>query len=404
MKYLAAVILVPQAFAAGLVEDPSAVPLVPTESAEAPEFQQSSSSGDWITALATTGVTYNSNILNDAFNEESDLIYIASLAMTLSDPEISRTDWSLIYTPAYRFYQDNSQLDGFDQSIEARFTKELPKTTFDTAASYKQSSGSNRFTNGFVDSDIYNFTAEVSHYLTGKTRLDALYSMTDSSYGGAVSTPGSGTTLPDTNTQSLRLAAFHSLTGKLNLGPYASYGTSSVTDGNDHSTYELGLATEYFATGKTSIHTFAGYELREFSGANAGDRESFAMSLGAKYDFSAKTVFALDLYRRSLASPSSSRDGYDATGASLGCKYQMTEKVGFYSSVSYELAEYYSTINGAPSITQDAAYFVYQIGSDYKIRENLTLGGSLQYAENDSKAAADSYDNIIAILQASYKF
>ncbi|GAA5495217.1 hypothetical protein Rhal01_01392 [Rubritalea halochordaticola] len=360
------------------------------------EQQSSSDWRDWVSATISGSLRYDDNIFLEEDDEESDLI--ASLAPTLSiaNSEDATNQWSFDYTPAARFYFDNSDLDTLDHDVNAKYAKRLPKTSFDAHAYYSLASGSNRYVSGYIDSTNYGLKSNVSHSLSGKTRLDANFVYDVNEFDAE--------NIFDRTKYFLRLGGVYQVTGKINVGPYVSYENIDVVGGVDHEAYGAGAKFEYQATGKTLLTGFFGWENREFNGDNGDDRNAFVYEVGATHQYTAKTRFSGAIYRNSQPSYSSGLEGFETTGINFRTDYQYSEKLSFYGLTAFEVTDYYATQSGTTAEDRDADYFYLRVGANYRYNQDWVFGASTLYRENGADSSIYDYENFQFMVNATYEF
>ncbi len=367
-----------------------------TEAAMSPADYEGRS---WLDVTANAGITYDDNIFLDSSGEEEDLISRLSLKFSLNNSEDVSNQWAVLYTPKARFYADNSDLDGYDHALKASFTKVLPKTELSVDASYDNYSGANEYVGGFTDASNWDLSASARHLLTGKIILDAKVSYSKDTYDS--------TTFLSRESYKASLAALYELSGKINVGPYVSYGERIPEAGIDHRELGAGIAIDYRPTGKIDLSGKIGYTETSYSGASAGpDDTNLQYEIGMNYQMTGKTSLTASLYRNSDISyraASLGRSGFDATGISIGASHQLTGKITLKSDLIYEQTDYYSVAAGGSPTLPDADYISVRLSGDYRLKDDLTLGSSILYRDN-SRDGASSYNNLQLGLDLNYTF
>lgn len=349
---------------------------------------------EWVEVSLSGGLRYDDNIFLENSDEESDLIATFGLNIQFANTEDAENQWSISYLPRARFYVDNSERDGVDQTLTLAYSKKLPKTRFDVKGSLQDTSGSNRYAGGFIDQLSYGLTLAATHDVTGKTTLDASLGFDGQDFDSA---------LIDRDRYRAKIGALYQWTGKISVGPYVSYEYVDVTGGSDHDAFGVGGQVDYQVTGKTKLSGSMGYEHRSFNGSSVGDRGLFDYRFELKHALTGKTSLVGSLYRNSNASYVNGDRGYEATGVSLGAEYEATSRITLDASIGYEQTEYYESGSGAAGLDRDADYLDVSFGADYGFNESVSVGTGLLLRTSDSDGGRD-YDNTQVFFNCIYRF
>ncbi len=346
----------------------------------------------------SAGARYHSNIFHTSEDEESDVLFRVTPTLRFSTAEAGEAEntFAFSYSPSAVFYADHSDRNTVNHKVGLKLTKRMPKTSIGFNVDYVHSTGSDRFVSGFIDRDSLRTTLNVSHILTGKTRVDlgAYYNMDDF---------GNSSLYGDT-TYGADLAFMYQVTGKLAIGPQIGYGVSSLDGGSrDHSFYSASLKFEYKATGKTNLTGNVGYSQRSFSGSGAaGDYSSMTWRIGASHALSNKTNLRASIYRSAKASYNHFDSGYLATGVSLSATHEISPRVNCYATLVYENDDYFRT--SAAGVSLDNDYYAITLGGRYVLENGLTLGASATYSVNSSSRESYDFDNLSFGINATYNF
>ncbi|QQL44321.1 outer membrane beta-barrel protein [Sulfuriroseicoccus oceanibius] len=344
-------------------------------------------------------VKYDDNIFLTPDNEESDTIFslIPVVGFDSARGRVAKSSFTAEYAPVAAFYADNSGLDYFNNNGSVALFHQMPKTTFRANADYRERSDASRFINDLVDRSIFDAGLDVSHILSGKTRLDAGAGFNASNYDDDA--------LFDYDTWDVSGAALYRATGKISVGPYVGFGQTEVS--NDQPTHEFwsaGGKVDYQFTGKTRFTGTVGYETRSFSGANAADDKSTVVwNFGLDHRLTGKTKVLASIYRKDNPSMNIAGAGYEATGVVLGTTYTYSPTLSFNGGLTYEHNEYFRTVEGS-TLSRDNDYWKFNVGAVWSPTDKLDLGGRVLYRLNDSTDAANEFENLQLALDATYKF
>jgi len=345
------------------------------------------------------GVRYNDNIFLTKDDKEGDTIFslIPIIGFDSARGRVANSSIKVEYAPEAAFYADNSNLDYFDNRASVALFHQMPKTSIKAAAEYDEFSDASRFTNRFTDRSVLDAGLDVSHVLSGKTRIDAA-----AGFNGADYDDGD---LFDYDTWDVSVAALYRATGKVFVGPYVGYGQTEVSnDQPTHDFWSVGGKVDYQFTGKTRFSGAIGYEERSFSGRDsAPDNGSMVWELGLDHRLTGKTQLNGKLYRNSNPSMNIAGAGYEATGVGIGATYTYSPTLSFNGGVAYEHDEYFRTQEGA-ALSRDNDYWRFELGTVWSPIERLDVGGSVLYRFNESSVNSNEFENFQVALNATYKF
>ena len=137
---------------------------------------------------ADARITYDSNFFLDDDYTESELEgSIAPWVTYRSDPEGSaRYSFEARYSPIFRAYWNNSDLNGVDHTGNFAFKFQGSRTTVTLFADYSEVSSADRISGTFVQGSILNYGIKGSYQLAPRTSLQAAWtaSMSDYDTGG----------------------------------------------------------------------------------------------------------------------------------------------------------------------------------------------------------------------------
>ena len=346
----------------------------------------------------SVGARYDDNIFHTSTNEESDVIFTIAptLRFSTAEPGAAENTFQFTYTPSAAIYADNSDRNSINHHARLAFTKEMPKTQIRFSLAYTKSTGSDRFVSGLIDRETLRAGLDISHILTGKTRLDfdAYYNIDGFDTG----------TLFDDKTYGVNLALLYQLTGKLAIGPQVGYGMSELDGGSrDHDFYSASIKFEYEVTGKTYLTGSIGHSSRSFSGSGAsGDFTTMTWQIGASHALSSKTNIRASIYRSAKASYNFADSGYVATGVSLSATHTVSPRLTCYTTLVFENDDYFRASPAGVNLDND--YYSITVGSRYRYSSDFTVGANLSYRENSASASLNDFDSFSFGINGNYVF
>ena len=405
-----------------------------TEFALPRSSRQAESWRDYTHLSLRTSITSESNIfLDNSENEQSDTIFTIAPTLSVSSPslfgedstisEYVRPRLSVSYTPSYRIYSNNSDLNGLDHNFRFNFNTDsalqikLPKTTISFDLDYDQSQSADRRNGGFVGRDSLSAGARVSHSLTGKTSLNFSATARSDSYDNSDNrnAGNSGQGLLDDVTYNFRASMMYQLTGKISVGPYVGYGISDVSGGSaggventqDRHSYSAGITGTYNATGKTVFTGSLGWTKYEFDGPSAGSGDdSLTWRFGLSHQLGPRTSLRATLWQDYKPSNSVGNTSYLATGASLALSWRQSDRWTHSLSATFENDDFFSGDTAGDSGSSD--YFSLGLTSNCRFNNGLSVGASLrsstQNNNNTNDQALNDFENWIFSIYANYIF
>ena len=386
---------------------------------------------DYTHLSLNASVSGESNIfLDTAENEQDDIIFRIAPTLSFTTPGLGSEDrkLSIYYTPTYRIYSNNSDLNDLDHRFRFNFDNSsqirLPKTTISFDLGYDQTQSSDRLNGGLVGRESINAGVRVSHSLTGKMNLNLSADARSDSYdsperinrsfnGNNVNQLTDAGLLDDVD-YNFRASLMYQVTGKISVGPYVGYGITDVSGSGggvnntqDRTNYSAGISGTYNATGKTAFTGSVGWSTYEFDGPGAGDGEhSLTYRIGVSHQLGPRTSIRASIWSDYKPSNSIGNTSYIATGASVSLSWQPTDRWSHNLSVTYENDDYFSDDpNGG---TGESDYVSISLGSNYRFNNGLRIGARLSSStQNNNNTTADNlndFENWIFSINANYIF
>ncbi|MDB4054722.1 hypothetical protein N9496_01880 [Akkermansiaceae bacterium] len=360
--------------------------------------------------------------LDNQENEQSDTIFTIAPTLSFTTPGIGSGDQklSVYYTPSYRIYSNNSDLNDLDHTFRFSFDNDsqitLPKTTISFDLGYDQTQSSDRLNGGLVGRESINAGVRVSHNLTGKTNLNLSANAQSNSYDNSSNSNGGNNNadLLDDFTYNLRASLTYQVTSKISVGPYVGYGITDISGSGggventqDRTNYSAGITGTYEASGKTAFTGSLGWSTYEFDGPGAGDGEhSLTYRIGLSHQLGPRTSMRASIWSDYKPSNSIGNTSYTSTGASLSLSWRPSDRWSHSLSVTYENDDYFSDDAAGGTGTSD--YLSISLGSNYRFNNGLSLGArissSTQNNDNTNDEALNDFENWIFSINANYIF
>ncbi|MGB2429449.1 MAG: hypothetical protein ACPIGG_08165 [Akkermansiaceae bacterium] len=367
-------------------------------------------------------VSNESNLfLDGAGNEQDDIIFRIAPTLSFTTPGLGSEDrtLSLSYTPSYRMYSNNSDLNDLDHTFRFKFNNDaqlrFPKTTVNFDLGYDQTQSSDRLNGGLVGRDRLHAGVNVNHRLTGKTNLNFSANGESNSYENRNTGANNNGDLLDDITWNVRASMTYQVTGKISVGPYVGYGVSDISGSaggvantQDRYSYSAGITGTYNATGKTVLTGSIGWSKYEFDGPNSGSgNDSLTYRIGVSHQLSSRTSMRAAIWQDYKPSNSVADTSYIATGASLSLNWRQSDQWGHYLSLTYENDDYFTS--SAAGGRGDSDYFRISLGTDYRFYNGLTLGARISSStqNNNSRIGNETlndFENWIFSIYANYIF
>ena len=379
---------------------------------------------DYTHLSLSASVSGESNVfLDNSENEQSDTIFTIAPTLSFTTPGLGSEDrkLSIYYTPSYRIYSNNSDLNDLDHRFRFRFDNDsqitLPKTTISFDLGYDQTQSSDRLNGGLVGRDSFNAGVRVSHRLTGKTNLNLSADVRSDSYdnnNNGNNNVNNNADLLDDVSYNARASLTYQVTSKISVGPYVGYGITDISGSGggventqDRTNYSAGITGTYEASGKTAFTGSFGWTTYEFDGPGAGDGDhSLTYRIGLSHQLGPRTSIRASIWSDYKPSNSIGNTSYIATGASLSFSWQPTDRWSHSLSVTYENDDYLSDDPAGGTGTSD--YFSIRLGTNYRFNNGLSLGAYIsndtQNNQNTNDANLNDFENWIFSINANYIF
>ena len=364
---------------------------MPQEGIETPLPRSTRDADSWkdYTHLSlNASVRGESNIFLDSEDsEQDDIIFTIAPTLSFTTPGFGSGDQklSIYYTPSYRIYSNNSDLNDLDHRFRFSFDNSsqirLPKTTISFDLGYDQNQESDRLNGGLVGRESINAGVRVSHSLTGKMNLNLSADARSNSYDNRNQNTDAG--LLDDVSYNARASLTYQVTGKISVGPYVGYGITDVSGSGggvdntqDRTNYSAGITGTYEATGKTAFTGSVGWSTYEFDGSGSGGGEnSLTYRIGLSHQLGPRTSMRASIWSDYKPSNSIGNTSYTSTGASLSLSWRPSDRWNHSLSMTYENDDFFSDDPNGGGGTSD--YINLRLSTRYQASDNLSFGASI---------------------------
>jgi len=305
--------------------------------------------GNWsVQPHFSIGSYYNGNIFLSSQHTESDLIARAApgVTMRLGNDE-SMFYLMADYTLGLDYYIQHPKESSIDQDARAQFQWSMPKTIIGLTLDVSSERGEDVDVSDLVRRTLY-FLGLTSHYSYGeKTSIDVSADYVRSDYSGLI------------DSSQVEADAFfnyqYSPKTQVGVGGAAGY---MVVPGAASQTYEqANLRATYRATGKITLISEAGMELREY-GSGQGDSLTPVFLIEGAWVPREGTTVNLDARRSIYASAILHDQNYTATSSDLSVSQRITDYVSVSLAGGFVNTDYQATASNVSAMRQDNYFYI----------------------------------------------
>ena len=325
---------------------------------------------------------YNSNFFQTDGNEESELAgFINPWLAYTTDPEGGAIfTITANYTPSFRFYSNNSDLDGIDQTGDLNFSFRGSRTKIDIFGRYAQSSGTDLLTGDFVEGTVATGGIQVTRQIASRTSLDASYTYGTSDYGGT-SSSNEGSSV-----QTAMLSAYWQSTERLSFGPTIRYTHSESGTIGGRDAWALMFSARYKAGERTYFSASLGPEYSKTTGLSGGDDDSFGMtgSLTGSYMIDERWTWSASLNSAAVPSPNQSNFVINNVTASTSLNRKLL-RGSISGGIDYVLSNYDEVDTVAATRGAENNFGLFLNYGRGLFNERVGFNGGIRYALNDGQ-------------------
>ena len=320
---------------------------------------------------------YDSNFFLDEGNAQSEITTNFSPWLSYwSDPEGgAKFSFGVNYQPTCRIYQDNSNLNGIDQTGDISFRAEGAKTLITAYGKYSEVSGTDRLTGTFVTGTVVNTGVQGSYKIAPRTTLGGMWSVAMSDYGSSASV---GSDIYNT-----QLGAYWAATERFSFGPSLRYSVAESDNIGSRDAWSLSVQAQYLVGEKTHIQGSIGVEYAQSSEDGEKSTVGLTGSLTASHEINAHWTVASSVLYATVPSPTETGYVINNLEISAGLNRNLLRAtLGFgidynfsnYESVGAATADLDDENNLALFISYRRNLFSERVGFDSQIRYTVNDG------------------------------
>ena len=240
---------------------------------------------------------YDSNFFLDADYPESELsASVAPWAMYRSDPEGgARYSLEARYSPAFRAYWNNSDLNGVDHSGSVSFKYQSARTSVTLFADYSEVSSADRLSGTFIQGSILNYGIKGSYELGPRTKLLAAWTASSSDYdtGGRAGT----------DVYTTQISGLWDATERIRIGPAIRHTLSESDNTGERDAIAALVKVRYQWGERIFLDADAGVEFAKNSRLGGGRDAGPAGGLEAQYVLSERWTWKSSVRYAVVPSP-----------------------------------------------------------------------------------------------------
>jgi hypothetical protein len=320
---------------------------------------------------------YNTNFFLTGNDEESEFsTFFNPWIRYITDPE-GGAKFSLAanYSPNYRSYLDNSDLNGFDQSGDITFSYRGSRTDIDLFGRYSQISGTDRLTGDFIEGSIFTAGIRANREIASRTRVNAGWSFAKSEYGS------SGNEGANVNT--IYLGGLWDKSPRTSFGSTVRYTRSESDNSGTRDAWAMLVEARYRVGERLWFSASIGPEYARNSD-DGDDESSFNLTgdLTARYQIDERWTWVSSV--RSATVPSPSETNYLVNNLAVSTSLNRRLLRGW---VGFGLQYNYSEYNDVGDVTDDVSDEHYtSLFIDYQrpiLNDRAQIDAGLRYTFNE---------------------
>jgi len=338
-----------------------------------------SSLGDGLKGGLTYGVelltVYDNNFFLQESGTKSEMTALVTPKFNYtSDPE-GGARYSLVanYTPAFRGYWHNSDLNGVDNSGDVTFHARGSKSELTAYLRYSELAGTDRLTGQFVNGALFTTGLEGNYQVAPRTSVFASWSMASSDYqdSGLI-----GSDIFTTN-----VGAFWSATERLAFGPSVRYILSESDNTGSRDAWSLNFQARYKAGERMQFLASIGLETAK-SSRDSGDTTGLTGNLTALYAINDRLVWRNSIEYVTVPSPDQTNFVVNNFSYSSSLERQLTRgTIGVGIDLNLSQYEGVGPVGASPEDEENISAFI-----TYRRKfflDRLQFETELRYTENN---------------------
>ena len=321
------------------------------------------------------GSSYDGNVFLSSNNNNEQADYITTfrpgLTMRLGNDD-SIFYMMADYTVGLNYYLEHPNESTADQDGRAQCQWTMPKTVIGVTLNVSSDTGADVDVQDRVKRELY-FAGVTGHYDFGeKTAWDLSAAYTRSDYNGLISSSEwEGDLFFD-----------YAYSPKTQLGVGTSVGYLIVPGSPDQEFEQANVRATYRATGKLTLISEMGMELRELQGG-VGDALTPVFIIQAAWDARPGTQLSLSTQRSIYASAILDDQNYTATSLDFTVRQRITDYVDVSLATGYVNTDYSATVTGVDAVREDNYYYI-RPAVEWKALSWMSIGIYYEFSRDTS--------------------
>jgi hypothetical protein len=325
-----------------------------------------------------TSASYDSNFFLDDDYTESELTGTVAPWITYrTDPEGSaKYSFEAKYSPAFRAYWNNSDLNGVDHSGSLAFKYKGSRTTLTLFADYTEVSSADRLSGSFVQGSIFNYGIKGTYQVAPRTSLQAAWTASSSEYDSG------GRSGADVYTT--QIAGLWEATERIQIGPSLRYTLTESDNTGERDAIAALLKVRYQWGERFFFDAAAGVEFAKNSRQGGGRDAGPAGGLEVQYLISERWTWKGSVNYATVPSPVNAN--YVVDDFSLfTALVRHFDRGSLEAGVGISFSDYES-VGAVTTFREDDQFFHAYLTYRRKLfQDRVSWESSLRYAANDGQ-------------------
>jgi hypothetical protein len=323
--------------------------------------------------------SYDSNVFLSETDAQSDLVLGFSPSISyVTDPE-GGAPLSLraYYAPSLNYYLDDSDLGRWNQAGGVSMDLEGAKTTISGFANFRQYSGADRFSGGYVETEVFNFGLQASYRIAPRTVLVGGVTASTSDYATAGQV---GSDIYGANFGFLWAAS-----ERFRLGSSLNGSQAESSNSGTRRSVALTFDCDYVVTEKINLNASIGPDYYEDSGAGGGSGVDLFLRFSANYMINELWSWANSIDYYTIPSPAVA----DYAVQDLQFSSSLSRRLNYGridGGVGLALSNYEATGLTTTTVGNDTCWRVFLNYQRPFASDRLTFSSTVSYSECDGDA------------------
>lgn len=322
--------------------------------------------------------TYDSNFFLDADYTESELYgSVAPWVTYRTDPEgNAKYSFEARYSPDFRAYWNNSDLNGVDHSGNLAFKYQGSRTTLTAFVDYSEVSSADRLSGTFIQGSILNYGIKGTYQVAPRTSLQAAWTASSSDYDSG------GRSGADVYTT--QISGLWDATERIRIGPAIRH-TLTESDQTGERDAIAGLLKVRYQWGeRLFLDASAGLEFAKNSRQGGGREAGPAGGLDAQYVMNERWTFKGSVQYATVPSPINANYVVDDLSFFMAVVRHF-DRGSLEAGLGLSFSDYEAVGNVTTFRDDDQFFHAYLTYRRKLFSERVGWESSLRYATNDGQ-------------------